>query len=179
MVDLNGFKIGAYAIVKKLGRGTTADCFLARDEKGKSAVAKRLISELAEDAKVVDAFLGACQTSAKIKMARHVAKTISQKKSPEGVFLLREYVEGKPLAELISGNRPSDFDARRAGLDICDAVRALSRPGIVHGGLHPNNLIVQEDGRIKITDYGTSRLVLTGKVKKNELRELARSLSKG
>ncbi|MFO7906297.1 MAG: serine/threonine-protein kinase [Planctomycetota bacterium] len=160
-------KIGSYLFDEDegLGSGTSTVSYLARDDRGKQAVAKRLLDQLSADQAVRDRFLAVSELSAKIRMRKHVAVVFSQKSSGEGIFLLREYVEGRPLSEALRDGTMGDPETvRQVVLGLCEGVRALATRGVVHGGIHPGNVIVQPDGRIKLTDFGIGCARLSGKV---------------
>lgn len=169
-----GFKIGSYHITESLGQGTSATTWLARDDSGKPAVAKRLLDPLAAEPMVVERFLSVVEFSSKIRMRKHVATVLARKHCSEGVFLLRQYVEGEPLAryaergELAAWVRDQTDQIAR---DVCDALRALASRGVIHGGLHPGNVVVQPDGRVKVTDFGIGAAMLTRRVPRSKLLE--------
>jgi serine/threonine protein kinase len=166
--NLVGFKIASYEIVSPLGEGSSSSSFLARDDaKGKQAVAKRLSDDLAAQASVCASFLAVSELSSKVRMKKHVATVLSQKSSPEGTFLLREYVDGEPLSKIAAAGRLQELDADQIARNLCDAVRALSSRKVVHGGIHPGNVIIQPNGDAKLTDFATGRVCLQRSVDKH------------
>jgi serine/threonine protein kinase len=76
------------------------------------------------------------------------------------VFLLRQFVEGESLARYAEQGKLAALDRDPIARDLCDAVRALASRGVVHGGLHPGNVIIQPEGRVKVTDFGIHAAVL-------------------
>jgi serine/threonine protein kinase len=159
-----GLKIGGYQIFEKLGSGTSATAYLARDSRGRHAVAKRLHRPLATNPAIVERFLAAAEASGRIRIRKHVATVLVRRTSAEGVILMRQYVEGRPLADYVQTGRLSELDGNRLARDICDGLRAMASRDVVHGGIHPGNVIVGPDGRAKLTDFGTGLAYLTGKV---------------
>lgn len=178
-----GLKIGGYELVQEFGGGTVSTTWLARDDSGKCVVAKRLLNHLAGQPGLSEQYLRAVELSSKVRMKRFVAIVTSQKSSPDGVFLLREYVAGKPLADFLRRGAVQELNLVQLADDLGEGLRSLSMRGIVHGGLHPWNVIVQPDGRARITDFGTSLGQLGGKVNGNyplgRLRYLAPEQWKG
>jgi serine/threonine protein kinase len=158
-----GSKIGSYEIVEQLGQGTSTVSFLARDAKGKVAVAKRLFDWLASQDEISKKFLAATGLSAKIRMRKNLAVVSSEMKLASGIFLVRQYVEGQPLSQLIQQGRLGELDKRRFALSLCDAVRAMGSRDVVHGGIHPGNVIVQPDGHARVTDFSVGLASLCGK----------------
>ena len=154
--------IGPYVVGDKLGIGTAAESFLTASMPVQ--VVKRLKSELANSEALKHRFLDALNLTSKIKSRRFLAVVLSQKTCDEGVFLVREHVEGKSLAQLQEEGKLGGLNAKQLSLDLCDALRALHLQGIVHGGVHPGNIIVQADGHLKLVDFGIGRARLTGRV---------------
>jgi serine/threonine protein kinase len=152
-----GIKIGSYEIIEVLGKGTCTVSYLARNDRGNLAVVKRLNEQFAQDACVVNAFLAASDLCSRIRNRRFVTVVSSQKRSTEGVFLLRDYAPGRSLARLLREGAMDEVDVKKIAIDLCEAVRAMSSRDVVHGGIHPGNVIVNDDGHIKLTDVGTTR----------------------
>lgn len=175
--DLLGFKIGVYEIVERLGEGTSACSYLARDPKGKQAVARRLNDDLTAQPAVNAKFLAISELSSRIKMRKHVAIVSSQKVSPEGTFLLRDFVAGAPLSDFARNGNMDQLDADQIARNLCDAVRSLAACDIAHGGIHLGNVIVQPNGDAKLTDFAVSRACLTGQPTKSYPLEPLRYLS--
>jgi serine/threonine protein kinase len=159
-----GLKIGSYQIVEKLGSGTSATAYLARDSRGKQAVVKRLREPLAVNQAIVERFLAAAEASARIRIRKHVATVLVRRTSAEGVLLLRQYVQGRPLSHYVRAGRLAELNSDQLARDICDGLRAMASRDVVHGGIHPDNVIVGPDGRAKLTDFGTGLAYLIGKV---------------
>ena len=160
---LIGLKVGGFELIQELGQGTTSVTFLAMDASGKPAIAKRLLDRLANTPGVTGKFLSVVDQSAKLRMKRFVAVVTGQKCSTDGVFLLREYVEGRTLSDYLRMNDVGSLSLSQIAEDISEALRSLSLRGVVHGGLHPGNVIVQPDGRAKLTDFGTSLIQVGGR----------------
>lgn len=165
-----GLKISGYEIVEELGSGTSTVSYLACNAGGKYVVVKRLIDALANDESIVTKFLGASDLSGKIRSKKFIAIITGQKKSPEGVFILREHIEGQPLSHYIKKGLLNELNSHKLSCDLCDAVRAISLCGVVHGGIHPDNIIVTTAGRVKLTDFATGAYSLRQKIGKQYRR---------
>jgi serine/threonine-protein kinase len=80
---------------------------------------------------------------------------------PDGApvpFLVMELVDGRPLSELITPGKPMRPE-RAADLvaQAAEGIGAAHRIGIVHRDVKPGNILVSEDGRVKVTDFGVAR----------------------
>jgi eukaryotic-like serine/threonine-protein kinase len=71
-------------------------------------------------------------------------------------WLVMEYIPSGSLAD--QGTLPPER-AARLGLQIVDALEAVHGAGLVHGDIKPGNVLVTEDGRAKLADFGASRAV--------------------
>lgn len=74
-------------------------------------------------------------------------------------YFVMEFVEGLNLHHVIRGGQLTAERALELMGQICDAVHFAHSKGIVHGDIKPANIIVDEDGRAKLTDFGLARLV--------------------
>jgi serine/threonine protein kinase len=127
-------------------------------------VVKRLLDPLAKDSNLARVFLAASDLSRRLQMRQYLATVAMAHRSREGVFLIREYIDGSSLASLHQGGWLAMVDLCQATFDLCEAVRALHAQGIVHGGIHPGNVIVQRDDRLRLTDFAIGRASLTHQV---------------
>jgi eukaryotic-like serine/threonine-protein kinase len=74
-------------------------------------------------------------------------------------FTVTEFVEGRRLSEMISGRAPIDIAAAlRIMLELGGAVETLHNMGFIHGAVSPRNVVVLEDGRVKLLDIELSGL---------------------
>jgi serine/threonine-protein kinase len=74
-------------------------------------------------------------------------------------FTVTEFVEGRRLNEVLAGSAPFDVQAAlRLALELGGAVETLHNLGFVHGAITPRNVMVREDGRVKLLDVELSGL---------------------
>jgi serine/threonine-protein kinase len=77
----------------------------------------------------------------------------------EGVdFIAMEYVAGRTLSQVVADKPLAVEDALRYAAQIADALAAAHKAGIVHRDVKPGNLMVTEDGRVKVLDFGLAKL---------------------
>jgi TolB-like protein/Flp pilus assembly protein TadD len=71
-----------------------------------------------------------------------------------------EYLEGEALDQLLVRGNPELPDALQYAILTCEALVAAHRRGIVHGDIKPGNVFITKDKRVKLLDFGLSRLVV-------------------
>src|SRR3954447_26117511 len=145
---------GRYRIIDRLGHGGMATVFLAEDlVLSRQVAVKRLHTAAAELG--AERFRREAQLGASLNHPNVVAvyDTIS---GPDGVLLVMEYVPGPPLSSLIHSGPREPQEAIRilrgvaAGLDYAHA------RGVVHRDVKPANILVRDDGGVKLGDLGVA-----------------------
>ncbi|MCE9684924.1 serine/threonine-protein kinase [Shewanella sp. AS16] len=92
-------------------------------------------------------------------------------------YLVMEYVEGENLQDYCVANSLSLAQRLELFLNVCDAVGYAHNRLIIHCDLKPENLLVNQDGVVKLLDFGTSRLLQQGQEEQGAARMLAMTLS--
>jgi serine/threonine protein kinase len=76
-------------------------------------------------------------------------------------FIVLEYVDGKPLSEILHERRLKLSESLEIALEICEALRVAHAAGIVHRDLKPANIMVASSGRVKLLDFGLAKMVIS------------------
>ena len=147
---------GRYRIVRELGAGAFGNVCLAEDETTGHRVAIRLLPRgLAATPHAAEA----AQRRGRSVVAAStghpgLVRVLEFGEAENGrTFMAMELVEGRRLSETLSGCNTLDVDAAlRLVLDLGAAVETLHNMGAVHGALRPRNVMVLEDGRVKLMD---------------------------
>ena len=149
---------GRYKIIRKLGSGGMANVYLAEDQELGRRVAIKILNERhANDEQFVDRFRREAKHAAGLSHPNIVA--IYDRGEAEGTYYIAmEYLDGRSLKELIVGRGPAPVHvAIDYARKILDALRFSHRNGIVHRDIKPHNVIVDAEGRVKVTDFGIAR----------------------
>ncbi len=149
--------ISNYQILSKLSAGGMGAVYLAEDLKLHRRVAiKALTPEWAADPDRYRRFRWEAQVLAKLNHPNIV--TIYAIEEEEGAhFLIMELVEGKTLDQLIPSVGMSSEEIFRIAIPLADALAAAHERGIIHRDLKPGNVMVTDDGRVKVLDFGLAK----------------------
>jgi serine/threonine-protein kinase len=149
---------GRYRILRKLGSGGMANVYLAEDEElGRRVAIKILNDKHANDESFVERFRREAKHAAGLSHPNIVS--IYDRGEAEGTYYIAmEYLEGRSLKELISSRGPAPVStAIEYGRQILAALRVSHRTGVIHRDIKPHNVLVDGEGRLKVTDFGIAR----------------------
>src|SRR5215831_445201 len=155
---LNTLFDGRYRIVRKLGTGGMANVYLAEDEVlGRRVAIKILNDRHAGDDQFVERFRREAKNAASLSHPNIVS--IYDRGEAEGTYYIAmEYLDGRSLKELIVARGPAPVNvAVDYTRQILQALRFAHRHGIVHRDIKPHNVLVDAEGRVKVTDFGIAR----------------------
>jgi len=154
-----GSKLGAYEILAFIGRGGMGAVYRARDPRlGRDVAIKVLPDEMANNPDRLARFQREARVVAALNHP-HIVTIFSVEEADGTHFLTMELIEGQTLARLIpAGGLPAEQFVAIAA-DLADALAAAHEKGIVHRDLKPTNVMVTNDGRVKVLDFGLAREV--------------------
>lgn len=149
---------GRYQVVRKLGAGGMANVYLAEDQELGRRVAIKILNERhANDEQFVERFRREAKNAAALSHSNIVS--IYDRGEAEGTYYIAmEYLDGRSLKELIISRGPAPLNvAIEYVRQILSALRFAHRHGIVHRDIKPHNVLVDAEGRVKVTDFGIAR----------------------
>lgn len=154
-------RIGAYRIVRELGRGGMGVVYLAERSDGQfeRQVALKLLRTSSDGDTVRRRFLAERQILATLSHP-HIAQLLDGGVTDGGLpFLVMEFVDGVPITTYCAREGLS-VDARLTlFLDVCDAVEHAHRKLVLHRDLKPGNIVVDRTGRATLLDFGIAKLL--------------------
>jgi hypothetical protein len=150
---------GRFRIVAPLGRGGMGEVYRAEDLKLEQTVAlKFLPDELMLDAARLAQFHNEVRVARTISH-RNVCRTYDIGDADGRPFLTMEYVDGEDLASLLRriGRFPQE-KAIEVARQICAGVAAAHERGVLHRDLKPANVMIDGEGRVRLTDFGLAAI---------------------
>ena len=149
---------GRYRVVRRLGTGGMAEVFLAEDQQlGRKVALKLLHRRFAEDPGFVERFRREAQSAAGLQH-QNVVSVYDRGEFEDTYYIAMEYLPGRSLKQLIRDEAPLDpIRAIDIAIQILRAARFAHRRGIIHRDLKPHNVIVDDSGHAKVTDFGIAR----------------------
>jgi len=159
---MTGRTLGHYRILDQLGEGGMGVVYRALDTSLDRTVALKVLREEATanpDRK--RRFVTEAKTASALNHPNIV--TIYEIGSDQGVdFIAMEYIHGQTLGQRLGPNGLSIAEAMPYALQIADALGRAHAAGIVHRDLKPANVMVTEDDRVKVLDFGLAKLTEAG-----------------
>ena len=152
-----GQTLAHYKILEKIGSGGMGDVYLAEDTKlGRKVALKVLPPELAESEERRARFKREAKALAALDHP-NIVQVFSVEEA-EGVhFITMQLVHGKTLTELLPKKGFLLNKFFEIGIPLSDAVAAAHQEGITHRDLKPDNVMVGDDGRIRVLDFGLAK----------------------
>jgi serine/threonine-protein kinase len=158
---------GRYRIESRIARGGMATVYVARDIRLDRIVAIKVMhAGLASDEDFVARFIGEAKAAAALSHPNVVA-VYDQRTDGEHTFLVMEYVPGRTLRDALNSlGRLGPRAALEIMLPVLAALGAAHRAGLVHRDVKPENVLITEDGQVKVADFGLARAETASKMTK-------------
>lgn len=156
-------KIGRYLVQALLGQGAMGSVYLGRDPVLDRKVAIKTVRDLdldeARKKSFLERFKNEARAAARLSHPSIVAVYDVGEEEGIGPFLVFEYVPGSTLKQIVRSRGalpPSDVVA--VVRQIADALFVAHAAGIIHRDVKPDNILVSDDGRAKLADFGVARV---------------------
>jgi eukaryotic-like serine/threonine-protein kinase len=147
-----------YRIVRRIGSGGMADVYCAEDTHlGRQVALKVLHRRFAQDQEFVERFRREASAAAGLQHP-NVVNVFDRGRHDGTYYIAMEHLSGRTLKEIVESEAPLaqervvDF-----GVQILQAAGFAHRHGVIHRDFKPHNVIVDEQGHAKVTDFGIAR----------------------
>ena len=145
---------GRYVIQRLLGRGGMGEVYEAVDQRLKRQVAVKLLREnLSSEPGFVQRFREEAQTAGRLSHPNVV--TVYDDGIDEGQpFIVMEHVRGRSLQQALASGGLTEQRALEVCAEAAAALQAAHDAGLIHRDIKPGNILLAEDGTVKVTDFG-------------------------
>ena len=162
--------IGRYEIIRLLGRGGMGEVYLASDSAlGRRVAIKILPTALQSDAKMRGRFMNEARAVAALNhpnvITIHDLATTDAHDAgfpPGALYLVLEYLEGEGLDEIMEKRRLSITECLDIAVQALEGLKVAHQSRILHRDVTPSNFMLAPDGRVKVLDFGLSKLLAEG-----------------
>jgi serine/threonine protein kinase/tetratricopeptide (TPR) repeat protein len=156
-----GRRLGAYRIVRELGRGGMGAVYLAEraDSVFRRSVAIKLIKRGMDTDFILRRFRNERQILATLDHP-HIAKLLDGGTTEEGLpYFVMEFIEGQPVYQYCDERRLNINERLRLFAQVCDAVDYAHRSMVIHRDIKPSNIMVTPGGAPKLLDFGIAKVL--------------------
>lgn len=165
-------KLGRYDIIRVLGKGAMGLVYEARDPNLNRRVAIKTIKveNLSPEAaaEYEARFRTEAHSAARLQHP-HIVSVYDSDRHGDMAFLVMEFIQGEDLKHhLDAGRRYSLEETLGMVRDLLSALDYAHRQNIVHRDIKPANLLIEADGRVKLTDFGVARIQDSGEATRTQ-----------
>ena len=149
---------GRYRVLRRIGSGGMADVYCAEDTHlGRQVALKVLHRRFAQDQEFVERFRREAKSAAGLNHPNVVG--VFDRGEHEGTYYIAmEFLEGRTLKDIVTAEAPLPQEqVIDLGLQILQAAGFAHSHGVIHRDFKPHNVIVDEAGHAKVTDFGIAR----------------------
>jgi tetratricopeptide (TPR) repeat protein/predicted Ser/Thr protein kinase/TolB-like protein len=164
MTTLIGRTVSHYRILAQVGQGGMGTVYKAEDTRLHRTVALKFLNpEMLLDDREKSRFTHEAEAAAQLVHPNIATVYDFEERFDPGTetrqaFIAMEYIDGQPLKRLLDrGPLPFD-DAASIARQLAAALQAAHQKGIIHRDVKPSNIIVRNDGSVKVLDFGVARL---------------------
>ena len=153
---------GRYEVMSRIGTGGMADVYKAIDRKLNRYVAiKVLKSEFREDATFVRKFQSEAQAAAGL-LHPSIVNVYDVGEDRGLYYIVMELVEGITLKEYIQKKgRLTPKEVISIAVQVCSAMEVAHSHNIIHRDIKPQNIMISKEGKVKVTDFGIAKAILS------------------
>ncbi len=156
---------GRYELLARVGGGGMALVYKARDLLLNRFVAVKVLrQQFTHDDEFVKRFRREAQAAASLSHP-NIVSIYDVGQVEDTYYIVMEYIDGANLNEIIRDRAPLQPDeAVRIASQICDALEHAHHNQIIHRDIKPHNILIGNNGRVKVTDFGIARAVTSSTI---------------
>ena len=154
-----GVRVGAYQIVRRLGRGATGVVYHATHPQYGDVALKILASELAEEETTRARFVREAHTLVRLRH-RNIVTVFEGGVHDDLPYIAMELVGGATLADRLSARESMSLERKLdIVIQLCDGLQFAHERGVIHRDVKPANVWIMTNGGVKLLDFGTARVL--------------------
>jgi len=148
-----------FRILRRVGTGGMGEVYLARDiNLGRLVALKMIHSSLLDSESAVQQFVVEARITARFNHP-HIVTVYAVGEYEGRPYLALEFLEGQTLGQRLREDRPGLRESLRIVLAVAEALKEAHRNQVLHWDLKPANVLIPRDGRIRVVDFGISKMV--------------------
>ena len=153
-----GQEIDGFRILDELGRGGMGVVYKAEDVALARPVALKMIArDLARDESFVRRFRSEARALARID-SPNITSIYALRRTDLGIFIVMEYIGGGTLGDRMERGPLKWGEVRQVVLEMITALEHAHGVGVIHRDIKPGNVLITENGHVKVTDFGLAKL---------------------
>jgi serine/threonine-protein kinase len=151
-----------YELDHLIARGGMAEVYRAHDRLLDRPVAlKVLFPELSVDRSFVERFRREAQAAANLSNP-NIVPVFDWGEDSGTYFIVMEFIDGRPLSSILKTSGPLPTErAADIGAHVATALGYAHKHGVIHRDVKPGNVLITDDGLVKVTDFGIARAINT------------------
>ena len=158
---LTGVRIGAYKVIREIGRGGMGTVYLAArdDDEFRKHVAIKVIIAGFDHETIIQRFRNERQILAGLDHP-NIARLLDGGTTESGApYFVMEYIEGQTIRDYCDGHRLTTIERLKLFRAVCSAVHFAHQNLIVHRDIKPANILITTEGTPKLLDFGVAKLL--------------------
>lgn len=153
-------QLGQFLLVEKLGVGGMGAVYRAMDATlGRFVAIKVMKAEMGEDPALVESFLREARAAAALNHP-NIVQIYSCGQEQGQPYIVMELIGGGRMDQMMeNGKKIPEVRLLEISLEVADGLKAANEAGLVHGDIKPANILLDKNGRARITDFGLAMFV--------------------
>ena len=159
--DRIGERIGAYAVIRELGRGGMGAVYLAERADGQfeKRVAIKILKRGTDTDEVLRRFRIERQILANLEHP-NITRLLDAGTTTDGLpYFVMEFTEGTPITQFVQEENTDIRGRLKLFLKVCSAIDLAHQSHVIHRDIKPTNVLVTRDGQLKLLDFGIAKLL--------------------
>jgi serine/threonine-protein kinase len=154
-----GFFLGAYKLLRPLGKGGMGMVYLGEHQVMKRQMALKVLPpEALEDGRKVERFKEEARASAQLDHI-NIVRAYDFNEAGKKLYIVMEFVDGIDLHQVVARDGVMSYEAALDAItQACEGLVHAHERGVIHRDIKPSNLMLRSDGVVKVSDMGLARI---------------------